>query len=141
MDAQLATINGDTRVITFLLTIFSSVSIIIAAIGQYAVVAFEMQRRTREFGVRLAMGASSTQILNSVIREGLLLTAIGLLAGFALSAAAGMALARFLYGVTPTDPQTYLTSFGIMAIASLLACYVPARRASRVDPLVALRWE
>jgi ABC-type antimicrobial peptide transport system permease subunit len=141
MDAQLENMNGDTRMITFLLSIFSAISILIAAIGQYAVLAFDMRRRTREFGVRMAMGASTRQIMSSVVGEGLLLTGIGLGVGFALSAATGMALAKFLYGVTPTDPQTYLISFSIMAVASLLACYIPARRASRVDPLVALRWE
>ena len=141
MEAQLAAAGGDSRIVSFLLTIFSVISIVIAAIGQYAVIAFDMKRRKREFGVRVAMGASSQQIVAAVVREGLLLTAAGLAAGFLLSAVAGMALARFLYGVTATDPPTYLAAFGIMGITSLLACYLPARRASRVDPLVALRWE
>jgi predicted permease len=141
MEAQLAATNGEGRIVTFLLSIFSVISIVIAAIGQYAVIAFDMKRRTREFGVRVAMGASSQQIVAAVVREGLLLTAAGLAVGFLLSAVAGMALARFLYGVTATDPPTYLAAFAIMGTTSLLACYLPARRASRVDPLVALRWD
>jgi len=131
--------NFETHMIPLLLAVFSAISIMIAATGQYAVIAFEMRRRTREFGIRVAIGASSTQIMRSVLREGFTLTAVGLAAGFALSAAVGTALRGFLYGVTPTDGVTYLGVFSLLAVASLLACYLPARRASRIDPLVALR--
>jgi len=117
------------------------VSLLIAAAGQYAVVAFGMRRRVREFGVRMAVGASSQQILQSVLKEGFTLTAIGLVIGFGLSLTISIALRRFLIGVTPTDIQTYLGVFGLLATASVLACYLPARRASRVDPLVTLRYE
>jgi predicted permease len=128
-------------ILTTLLGLFASGSLIIAAIGQYAVVAFDSRRRTREFGLRIALGASSHQLIAAVMAESFRLTAIGLLAGFALSVAAGTVLARVLFGITPTDPPTYLGVFALMAAASLLACYLPARRAARTDPLVALRTE
>jgi len=140
-DEQLENATFGQRVITMLLTLFSSVSLLIAAAGQYAVVAFGMRRRVREFGVRMAVGASSKQILQSVLKEGFTLTAIGLVIGFGLSLTISIALRRFLIGVTPTDIQTYLGVFGLLATASVLACYLPARRASRVDPLVTLRYE
>jgi ABC-type antimicrobial peptide transport system permease subunit len=140
-DEQLENATFGQRVITMLLTLFSSVSLLIAAAGQYAVVAFGMRRRVREFGVRMAVGASSKQILQSVLKEGFTLTAIGLVIGFGLSLTVSIALRRVLIGVTPTDIQTYLGVFALLATASLLACYLPARRASRGDPLVTLRYE
>ena len=91
--------------------------------------------------VRLALGASSQQVLRSVLGEGLLLTAVGVAAGFVLSGLAGLALRRLLLGVTPTDPPTYLAVFALLALVSLAASYVPARRASRVNPVQALRQE
>jgi len=100
-----------------------------------------MRRRVREFGVRMAVGASSKQILRSVLNEGFMLTAIGLVVGFGLSLTVSIALRRFLIGVTPTDLRTYFGVFALLAMASVLACYLPARRASRVDPLVTLRYE
>jgi ABC-type antimicrobial peptide transport system permease subunit len=121
--------------------LFSIGSLVIAAIGQYAVIAFDMRRRTRDFGVRIALGASSQQILGSVIAQGLRWTAVGLAIGFALSLAAGMAFRSVLVGVTPTDVPTYLGVFTLLAGASLVACYLPARRAARIDPIQALREE
>jgi ABC-type antimicrobial peptide transport system permease subunit len=124
-----------------LLLIFSIVSLVIAAIGQYAVVAFNMRRRIREFGVRIALGASAGQVLAGVLREGLWLTAIGLMCGLALSVAIAVAARSVLFNVTPTDPQTYTGVFALLAVVSLLACCLPARMASRVDPVYALRHE
>ena len=100
-----------------------------------------MKRRTRELGIRVALGASAQQIQTSVLKEGLVLTGLGLLIGFGLSLTAGFAFRGFLTGVTPTDARTYFGVFLVLAIASLLACYLPARRASRVDPLITLRYE
>jgi ABC-type antimicrobial peptide transport system permease subunit len=115
--------------------------LLIAAIGQYAVAAFASRRRSREFGVRIALGASSRQLVSSVISESFRLTALGLVIGFALSAAVGTVLARVLYGVTPTDPVTFASVFVLLAGASLLASYLPARRAASTDPMVVLRTE
>jgi putative ABC transport system permease protein len=141
MNTQLETITLPVRLIITLLTLFSGTSLVIAVMGQYAVVSFNMKRRTREFGVRVAMGASSRHIIQSVLNEGLVLTAAGLVVGFALSLVAGVALRTLLYGVTPSDSITYIGVSALLTAASMLACYLPARRASNVDPLVALRYE
>ena len=127
--------------ISRLLLIFAGMSLLIAGIGQYAVVAFNMRRRTRDFGLRIALGASARQIVGSVLREGIGLTAVGLLVGFALSVAIATALGSVLFGVTPTDAPTYTGVFVTLASISLFASYLPARRASRIDPVQALRQE
>jgi predicted permease len=141
METELDDIASGVRIITIWITLFAIGSLVIAAIGQYAVIAFDMRRRTRDFGVRIALGASSQQILGSVIGQGLKWTGVGLAIGFALSLAAGMAFRSLLVGVTPTDGRTYLGVFTLLAAASLVACYLPARRASRVNPIEALRQE
>ncbi len=138
---RLDTFVWPIHMLTMLLTIFAGVSLLIAAIGQYAVVSFDMRRRVREFGVRLALGASPRQIVTPVVRDTSKLTAVGLLIGFGLSAATGRALAGLLYGVTPTDPVSYASVFAVLSVASLVACAVPARHAARVDPVATLRQE
>jgi putative ABC transport system permease protein len=127
--------------ISILLGAFAGVSLLIAAIGQYAVVAFTMRRRARDFGVRIALGASARQIVGSVLREGMGQTAIGLLTGFVVSAAVATALRGVLFGVTPTDAPTYGAVFALLAGVSLAASYIPARRAARIDPVRTLRQE
>jgi putative ABC transport system permease protein len=127
--------------LTTLLMFFAGGSLLIAAIGQYAVVAFEGRRRTREFGLRIALGASPEQLVASVLKEGFRWTAAGLVLGLLLSVALASGLARVLFGVTPTDPVTYLSVFALLTVASLTACYLPARRAARTDPMIALRTE
>ena len=104
-------------------------SLFIAAIGQYALVSFDMRRRVRELGLRMALGASSRQVLAAVVREGLTLTIVGLVVGFALSVAVSRILGRALYGITATDPLTYAGVFALLTVASMVACYLPARRA------------
>jgi len=141
MDEQLESVTLSASMIARLLLIFSIVSLLIAAIGQYAVIAFNMRRRVREFGVRIALGASANQVLGSVLREGLFLTCIGLVCGLALSVAVAVAARSVLFNVTPTDPQTYAAVFALLAFVSLLACCLPARGASRVNPVQALRQE
>ena len=120
---------------------FAAISFLIAAIGQYAVVAFDMRSRTRELGLRMAIGASSRQVLSGVLRDGMRLTAIGLAIGFILSVLVGQGLSRLLFGVTPTDALTYTGVFASLTAASLLACYLPARRAARINLIRALRYE
>jgi predicted permease len=140
-EAEISAEVAPLWILATLLTIFAGGSLAIAAIGQYAVVAFDGRRRTREFGLRIALGASPNQLIAAVMAESFRLTAVGIVAGFALSVGAGTLLARVLFGITPTDPPTYLGVFLLLAAASLLACYLPARRAARTDPLVALRTE
>ena len=141
MNAEISAEMSPLWMLATLLTIFAAGSLAIAAIGQYAVVAFDGRRRRREFGLRIALGASPNQLIAAVMAESFRLTAVGIVAGFALSVAAGTLLARVLFGITPTDPPTYIGVFLLLAAASLLACYLPARRAARTDPLVALRTE
>jgi ABC-type antimicrobial peptide transport system permease subunit len=141
MDTQLEGITSVYRILSTMLTLFAAASLLIATLGQYAVLAFTMKRRTRDFGVRMALGASARQILRSVIGEGLRLTLVGLAIGAGLSLLSGRALASVLFGVRPTDPSTYAGVVAVLAAASLVACYIPAWRASRVDPMEALRQE
>ena len=141
LESQIAVDAAPLRMLATLLTLFAGGSLLIAAIGQYAVVAFDGRRRSREFGVRIALGASSRQLVSSVVSESFRLTAVGLVTGFALSVAVGTVLARVLYGVTPTDPVTFASVFVLLAGASLLASYLPARRAASTDPMVVLRTE
>jgi predicted permease len=140
-DVQLDAAVFPVRVLTTLLMLFAGGSLLIAAIGQYALVSFDMRRRVREVGLRMALGASARQVLQTVLREGFALTIAGLVVGFALSLAAGRVLGGALYGVTPTDPVTYAGVFATLSAASLLACYLPARRAARINPTNALRVE
>jgi predicted permease len=141
MQTQLAEITSVVRIMTTMLSLFAAASLLIAMLGQYAVLAFTMKRRTRDFGVRMALGASARQILRSVIREGLRLTVAGLVIGSALSLLSGRALQSVLFGVRSTDPMTYAGVVAVLATASLIACWIPGWRASRVDPMAALRQE
>lgn len=140
-DTQLDSATWPIRVLTMLVMLFAGGSLFIAAIGQYAVVAFDMRRRVREVGLRMALGASSRQVLTRVIREGFTLTVIGLALGFLLSLGAGTVLGAALYGITATDPVTYAGVFALLSAASILACYLPARQAARINPMTALRVE
>jgi hypothetical protein len=141
MDGQLEGVTLTARVIARLLAVFSVVSLLIAAIGQYAVIAFSMRRRVREFGVRIALGASARQVLTGVLGEGFALTAIGLVSGLLLSVGAATAARRALFGVTPTDARTYVGVLVLLGVVALIACCLPARAATRVDPVSALRQE
>ena len=141
MESQLEGVTFEARIIARLLLIFSLISLVIAAIGQYAVVAFNMRRRVREFGVRIALGASARQVLSTVLGEGLALTAIGLCVGLLLSLGVALAARGALFGVTPTDAPTYAAVFALLGCVALVACCLPARAATRVDPVQALRQE
>ncbi len=141
MEAELEDYSAPAILVAALLGCFSTGSLIVAALGLYAVIAFHTARRTRDFGIRMAVGASSRRILREVLGEGLLLAAIGCTIGLALSLAAGRAFHSFLFGVSPADGVTYLGVAGMLAVISLFACYVPARRAARINPMDALREE
>lgn len=141
MAARLETVSEMERLIAALLVFFAAGSLLVAAIGQYAITAFNMRSRTRDFGVRMALGASSDRIQRDVVIEALGATATGLALGFALSLGAGLAFGSVLVGVTPTDPLTYAGVAGILTAASMLASYVPAWRAGRVNVVEALRQE
>lgn len=141
MNARLQSVTVLERMIARLLMAFAVASLVVAALGQYAVAMFNTRRRTKDFGVRMAIGASSSQIQRDVIAEALRLTWRGLVLGFVLSAGAGFAARSVLFGVTPTDPLTYAAVFAVLATASVAASYLPAWRAGRVNVVEALRQE
>ena len=132
---------GENRLRTVLLGAFAGLALLLAAIGIYGVISYSVAQRTHELGVRAALGASRWDQLQLVFRSGLSLTAIGLAIG--ISAALGLArlLASLLFGVSSGDPWILALAAGVLAAVALLACYIPARRATRVDPIVALRYE
>ncbi len=141
MEAEIRNQTGPVLMIATLLSFFAGGALILAGIGLYAVIAFNMSRRTRDFGIRIALGASQRQIIKAVLREGLTITAIGLAGGFALNLVGAKALGSLLYGITATDAPTYAGVFALLSVVALVACYLPARRAARIDPMRALREE
>lgn len=141
MNARLALVTELEAQIVQLLACFAALSLIIAAFGHYAVAMFDMRRRTREFGVRMALGASAQRIQHAVVREALVQSLPGLVIGFVLSAGVAVSFKGLLFGVTPVDPMTYAGVFLLLMLTSVVASYLPAWRASRVNVIEALRQE
>ncbi len=132
---------GDYRFYMQLLGIFAGVAALLAAVGIYGVMSYSVSERTHEIGIRMALGAHPSDVLGMVARLGLKLTLIGLAIGIALALGVARLISTFLYGVKPSDPLTYAAVAVALAVVAFLACYIPARRAIKVDPLVALRYE
>jgi ABC-type antimicrobial peptide transport system permease subunit len=132
---------ADERMARAVGTTLAVVALVLAAAGLYATMAFVVGRRTKEIGVRMALGAKVADVRALVLREGVALAAIGVAAGLALSVWVGHALERVLFGVSRTDPISLAAAAATLAAAAVLASWIPARRASRVDPVVALRDE
>jgi predicted permease len=124
-----------------LLASFGFLALLLAAIGLYGVMSYAVSRRTREIGIRMALGAGTGNVLRLVLKEGLLLVGGGVAAGLIVAAAATRLLASFLYGVSPLDATTFAAIPLVLALVALLASYLPARRAAKVDPMIALRYE
>jgi putative ABC transport system permease protein len=118
---------------------FAALALILSAVGLFGVVAFSVNQRTREFGIRVALGARSSDVLRLVLREAATMTALGVAAGLAVAVPLSRSLASLLFGVRPLDPATFLGAAGVLALTALAACAAPALRATRVDPVVALR--
>ena len=141
LDARLDAFQAERRFQTTLLMTFSLLALVLAAIGIYGVIQYSITMRTREIGVRMAVGAQRRDIFRMVVGEGLALSVAGMIVGLVGTLWLGRLTSSLLFGVTSTDPLTYaVVSLGLAAVA-LAACYFPARRASRVDPLTALRYE
>jgi putative ABC transport system permease protein len=129
------------RATSTLLGVFGGVALLLATLGLYAVMAYTVARRTREMGIRMALGAARRDVLGLVVGDGLRLAGIGIVIGLALAGALTRIVRRFLYGVTPTDAFTFVAVAGLLTAVAMLASWIPARRATRVDPVVALRAE
>lgn len=126
---------------TVLLSLFAGLAVCLAMAGIYGVMAYAVRQRSKEVGVRMALGASSGDVVRLVLRQGIAVTAIGLTLGLAGAAAATRLLTSILFEVKPSDPTTYAAVALLLAVVALVACYIPARRAAKVDPVVALRDE
>jgi predicted permease len=132
---------GQERVSAALLSGFGFLAVALAGIGLYGVLAFAVARRSHEIGIRMALGASRSSVLRLVTRQGMALTMAGLAVGFFAAFGSTRLIASALYGVQPTDPITFIGAAAFVAAVALVASYIPARRATRVDPIVALRYE
>jgi putative ABC transport system permease protein len=141
MEQRISDSVAPRRFNMFLLGLFAVLALILAAIGIYGIMAFSVGQRTHEIGVRMALGARSSDVLKLVLRNGLGLALIGIVLGLAIAFAATRVLSTLLYGVSATDPMTFFGEALLLAFVALLACYIPARRATKVDPLEALRYE
>jgi ABC-type antimicrobial peptide transport system permease subunit len=124
-----------------LLTIFGAIALLLAAVGVYGIMSYSVEQATHDISVRLALGAARRDIFSLVIGRGMTLAGTGLALGAAGAFAASRVLSQMLYGVKPTDPSTYAAAIVSLAAIALFACYLPARRAMRVDPIAALKQE
>ena len=129
------------RVSATLFGVFGGTGLALAMIGLYGVMSFSVRRRTREIGIRMALGAEKGAVLRMVARQGLTLTLVGLACGLPIAFGLGRVTSSVLYGISPTDPVTFVAVPLLLLAVGLAASLVPARRAARVEPLVALRYE
>ncbi len=141
MEQRIATTSAPRRLPMYLLGVMASVALVLAAVGIYGVVAYSVTQRTHEIGIRMALGAQRRDILSLVVRQGMLMATVGVGVGLVASYFLMKVMSGMLYGVSATDPVTFSGVALLLATVALLACLIPARRATRVDPMVALRYE
>jgi len=132
---------ADRRSLFLLISFFAAVAVVLAAVGVYGVVAFSIERRTQEIGIRMALGAQRGDIFRLVVGEVARMAAIGVVIGIAISLAITRLMSTLLFGISATDPLTFVGVAVLLSVVALVASYIPARRATRVDPMVALRYE
>ena len=126
---------------SFIASAAAVVALILACVGIYGVISYSVSLRTREIGIRMALGAQRGDVLRMVIGQAIVLATIGVVLGLSASYALTSLMTTLLFGVKPTDPATFVVTAAILSITALIAAYLPARRATKVDPLVALRCE
>ena len=141
MDDVAAASFAERRFNMLLLTLFAALALVLAAVGIYGVISYAVTQRTQEIGIRMALGAGRNDVLKLIIRNGLALTLLGIVIGIAGAFGLTRLMSTLLFGVTPTDKPTFIAVSAVLIVVALLACYLPARRATKVDPLVALRYE
>jgi putative ABC transport system permease protein len=141
MDERLSKSVAQSRFIMLMLAIFSVLALVLSAVGVYGVMAYTVSQRTHEIGIRIALGAQRSDVLRLVLGQGMILTLAGVAVGLAASLALTRVMRSLLYGVSSTDPLTFIAVAAILVAVALLACYIPARRAMKVDPMEALRYE
>jgi ABC-type antimicrobial peptide transport system permease subunit len=141
MEDRLALTFFPARIAAFTLSAFGVLALVLSATGIYGVMAYAVSRRTREIGIRMAIGATQAQVLTSIARRAATLIGTGLIVGLGVALIAGRLLQRILYGVTPSDPITFAIVFALMLSIGAAATFLPARRAARIDPMKALRLE
>jgi putative ABC transport system permease protein len=141
MNDVISTSVAQDRFNMILMSIFAVVALALAAIGLYGVVSYSVAQRTHEIGLRMALGARHRDVLGLVVRQGMIMVSIGLPIGLGLAFVLSRLISSWLYGVSPTDPQTFIVVSVLLMAVALAACYIPARRAAKVDPMVALRYE
>jgi predicted permease len=141
MQAQIDVNVANERLLSILTGTFAALATLLAAIGLYGVLAFNVARRTREIGIRMALGAGASQVRRLIVREVAVMIGVGVAAGLASALAAGKLIESVLFGTKPSDPWVYTSAAAILCLIALAAAYVPARRATGVDPMIALRCE
>lgn len=124
-----------------ILITLAGIALVLSCVGLYGVIAYTVELRTRELGIRIALGAKAGDVLRLVIWRGVVITLIGVVIGLGLAAALAMLLKNVMFGVSPTDPTTYLQISTVLVLVAIMACYIPSRKATKVDPMVALRYE